>query len=511
VTATFTSTDTNYSNGSATNTITINRAALSVTADFDPNTAAVDPFSKLYDGNPYTGFTVRYAGFVNSETPAVLGGTLTFSGVGTTATAIGGPYTVTPGGLTSSNYQISFVDGSVFITGGTLSGSVLYANTATPFGIPNVTLAPVGNPLVAPTTTGSGLTGNYSLLGFGAGPYTVTPTKTAQSDTVDNGITPFDASQIAQHVVHLITLGATAQQAADVSGNGTVSSFDASLIAQYLVHIANPGVNNTGKWIFDTYSGPFSGTQNHDFSGILKGDASGDWDASGPQTLAPESLSPMTATRVSIANTEAPQGSQIIVPVRIDNLNGQGVVAYQLNVAYDPAVLNTGEGAASVTGTLSDGLAVLSNAPQPGLLKVVVYGAFPKSGDGVYVNLSFTVRGAVGTTSALAIQKFNLNDGTTQVVKEGGQFTVTAASGPVFSGRVLTSTGAPIQGARVTITSTGGQSVIAISNGFGYVQFAGLIAGQMYTLTTTAKTYTFASMSISASAGLTEMQIIAQP
>ena len=34
----------------------------------------------------FTGFTARYAGFVNSETPLALGGTLSFSGAGTTAT-----------------------------------------------------------------------------------------------------------------------------------------------------------------------------------------------------------------------------------------------------------------------------------------------------------------------------------------------------------------------------------------------------------------------------------------
>jgi hypothetical protein len=106
----------NYNNIAAT-TITdkINKAPLSITADADVNTAAVDGFSKTYDGQVYSGFTVRYSGFVNSETPAALSGTLSFSGTGTTATAPGGPYPVTPGGLTSGNYYINFVSGTLTI------------------------------------------------------------------------------------------------------------------------------------------------------------------------------------------------------------------------------------------------------------------------------------------------------------------------------------------------------------------------------------------------------------
>ena len=109
---------------------TINAASLSITADSNVGTPAVDPFTKIYNGLVYTGFTVRYSGFVNGETPAVLGGTLTFSGAGTTAVLPGGPYTVTPGGLTSSNYAITFVDGTLTIgygtcTGGTPGGVIL--------------------------------------------------------------------------------------------------------------------------------------------------------------------------------------------------------------------------------------------------------------------------------------------------------------------------------------------------------------------------------------------------
>src|SRR5206468_7517321 len=75
----------------------------------------------VYDANstpfPYT--TLFRS--VNGETSAVLGGTLGFSGAGTTAVNVGTGYVVTPGGQTSSNYNLSYVDGSLNITQASLT------------------------------------------------------------------------------------------------------------------------------------------------------------------------------------------------------------------------------------------------------------------------------------------------------------------------------------------------------------------------------------------------------
>jgi hypothetical protein len=114
----------NYSITYNTANFTITTASLTITADSIVGTPAVDPFTKVYNGLVYTGFTVRYSGFVNGETPSVLGGSLSFSGAGTTAT-LPGTYTdtVTPGGLTSMNYTITFVKGTLKITYGSCGGS----------------------------------------------------------------------------------------------------------------------------------------------------------------------------------------------------------------------------------------------------------------------------------------------------------------------------------------------------------------------------------------------------
>jgi filamentous hemagglutinin family protein len=92
-----------YTNG----TLTINKAPLTVTAVND---------SITYMGGAYTGGNgVSYNGLVNSETSSVLGGNLTYTGSSQGAINAGS-YVLRPAGLTSANYNITFVDGELSIT-----------------------------------------------------------------------------------------------------------------------------------------------------------------------------------------------------------------------------------------------------------------------------------------------------------------------------------------------------------------------------------------------------------
>jgi hypothetical protein len=87
--------------------LTVNRAGLTVTANND---------TKTYDGLAYTGGNgVTYAGFVNGETASVLGGTLSFGGTSQGALNAGS-YVLSASGLTSGNYDISYVDGALTVT-----------------------------------------------------------------------------------------------------------------------------------------------------------------------------------------------------------------------------------------------------------------------------------------------------------------------------------------------------------------------------------------------------------
>ena len=87
--------------------LTVNRAALTVTANND---------SKTYDGNPYYGGNgVSYSGFVNGETSSVLAGSLVYGGTAQGATNAGS-YTIAASGLGSGNYGIAYVDGTLKVT-----------------------------------------------------------------------------------------------------------------------------------------------------------------------------------------------------------------------------------------------------------------------------------------------------------------------------------------------------------------------------------------------------------
>ena len=87
-------------------TFTINQASLTVSANNQ---------SQSYNGTPCPAFAVSYRGFVNNESPLVLGGKLVFSGSAAGAFNAG-TYTIVPGGLTSNNYAISYQSGTLIIT-----------------------------------------------------------------------------------------------------------------------------------------------------------------------------------------------------------------------------------------------------------------------------------------------------------------------------------------------------------------------------------------------------------
>jgi hypothetical protein len=95
-------TDINYVAG-ATNNMSVAKVPLAITADDK---------SKAF-GQLDPAFTANYASFVGGENESILDGTLMFSRVPGEAA---GTYAITPAGLTSINYEIGFVDGTLTIT-----------------------------------------------------------------------------------------------------------------------------------------------------------------------------------------------------------------------------------------------------------------------------------------------------------------------------------------------------------------------------------------------------------
>lgn len=95
----------NFQATSGTGALTVNPAQLTITADNK---------TKIYLAALPT-FTATFAGFVLGQGPEVLSGTLAFA-TPATATSPVGTYPITPSGLSSTNYTITYVDGTLTIT-----------------------------------------------------------------------------------------------------------------------------------------------------------------------------------------------------------------------------------------------------------------------------------------------------------------------------------------------------------------------------------------------------------
>ncbi|MBA3882703.1 MAG: hypothetical protein H0X73_08315, partial [Chthoniobacterales bacterium] len=134
---TFTDGTGNYNNANGAVNDKIGTAALTITAD---------SLTKQYS-DPVT-FTVKYLGFVNGETESVLGGTLTFNPTSANAQFLAPSatyYTIIPSGLTSGNYAITYVNGTLTEkqedARADYSGMMFASTTSTTGGTANVTLS----------------------------------------------------------------------------------------------------------------------------------------------------------------------------------------------------------------------------------------------------------------------------------------------------------------------------------------------------------------------------------
>jgi hypothetical protein len=258
------------------------------------------------------------------------------------------------------------------------------------------------------------------LTGFGAGAYTVTPTKTSGA----NNITSFDAAKIAQHAVGPPNpqLNATQVIVADVSGNGVVSSFDAGQVARYAASI--PGSGSAGTWRFapanKTYPSVTGSITGQDYTALLMGEVSGNWANTGARPLN-ASNGPERAIALDLPRIITPAYKEIVIPAAVDGAANKGIISYEFDLKFDPSVLQPQADPVDLAGTVSRGLVVITNAPEPGLLRVVIYGPMPIDENGILLNLRFTAVGSPGSVSPLIWERIMFNEGELQVTATDGQ------------------------------------------------------------------------------------------
>lgn len=311
-----------------------------------------------------------------------------------------------------------------------------YANaSAPPKFISNVTVTGTGSPNVFTTTAAPGATaGQYLLTGFGAGSYTVTLSKT----TGQNSVTSNDAARIAQHVAGISVLTTDIQKvSADVSGNGSVSSNDAAFIARFAAGLGAP-IGNTNTWQFylppgptfpigaspttRTYASVIDNLTGEDYVGILIGEVTGNWTPSAARQLVGKQFTVISPDiLVDLPTIVTTTDNEVVVPVSVHGTENKEIISYEFDLRYDPAVIQPLVEPVDVTSTASRGLSFVTNIEEPGLLRVVVYGAYPVERDGLLLNLRFTAVGSFGSASPLLFDRIMFNEGESDVITTDGQ------------------------------------------------------------------------------------------
>lgn len=391
--------------------------------------------ANTYKGNVFTGGVSTTGGSAdtinnveNIFLPAGIAAGTNFS-ITVSATAVNGDGILGNADTTDQHFALVAYNFNEASPSAAISGTVTYGNAIgapSPRFVSNATVNGTGPSNLSTTTGFPG--GDYSLTGFLVpGTYVVTLTKTSGV----NGITSFDAARVAQHVAGVNVLTGNQFTVANASGNGGVTSFDAALIARYAASLPDYGL--TARWVFQPfdriYSDVTANITDQDYTALLMGEVSGNWSNAASRSAEPvDNLQSEEGGRkseivVGLSEMSA-KGSELTIPVNVQGVAGKGIISYEFDLRYDASVIQPLAEPVDVQGTASRGLVVVTNATEPGLLRVVVYGAMAIDKDGILLNLRFTSVGAAGSVSPLIWEQIIFNEGERAVLASNGQIEI---------------------------------------------------------------------------------------
>jgi filamentous hemagglutinin family protein len=255
--------------GGNSTAFTVGTAGLTVTA-----TNA----TKAYDGLLYSGGNgVTYSAFANGESASDLGGALAYSGTSQGARNVGG-YVITPGGLTSGNYAITYTNGTL-----TVGKAAITLSTSPVTKVYNGTLAAVGSATVSSGTlfTGDTLSGGtfaFTNANAGTGNKTVSVSAVTMNDTNGGGnytisYAPNVASTITPAGITVSASNVTKTYDGSLSATGT-----ATVVAGSLYHnVSNGGTLDSisGGSIAFTDANAGTGNKTVSVSGATVNDGNG--------------------------------------------------------------------------------------------------------------------------------------------------------------------------------------------------------------------------------------------
>jgi len=294
-------------------------------------------------------------------------------------------------------------------------------------GVPGVALTLAGDSVHSTISPASGA---YAVSGAGAGNCVLTPSK---PDGV-NGITAFDAALVLQHAAGLTNLTGYAAQAADVDKSGAITAMDAFYILQQAVGLSSLPFPGAGVvWDFNptnrTFNNLNSSQSGQDFTGILIGDVSGNWDSTASQmkldsggVALKSSMAGQAATFHATAGKKRTSGAPVVLALRqqapatlgdtqtwlLVRSPEPGIVSLDLVLGYDATKATVGQ--VQLAG-LGSTLVLASSTNEPGTLRAALAGAVPLRGVGALLRFALSGPGVAG----LRVVQASVNEGAVAV------------------------------------------------------------------------------------------------
>lgn len=135
---------------------------------------------------------------------------------------------------------------------------------------------------------------------------------------------------------------------------------------------------------------------------------------------------------VSMPSVEIVDEDTVTVPVETMDLTGLGILAYEIEVEYDPNIA-TYHGT-EISGTLSEGLSVI-DSEESGIIKIAMATTSPMEDAGALVHLRFSAAASAGSgdTTTLGLRKMQFNEAVPSsptATKESGSIVIEKTVAP---------------------------------------------------------------------------------
>ena len=173
---------------------------------------------------------------------------------------------------------------------------------------------------------------------------------------------------------------------------------------------------------------------------------------------------PVAGVTVVLPDVAATPGT-ITIPITVSSLTGLAVISYDLQITFDPTVVQPATIPYNSAGTISSGMLISPNAFNPGHLIIGAFQGTSLSGSGTLINLIFDVVGTPGQSTTLIFEDytdpftffhpgFQFNDGDPAALTTNGSVTIPAATATATATATNTATDTPTPTATETFTPT---------------------------------------------------------